>query len=189
MKKLIGMFLMVAAVFTACKKDDVKTRMTLDPAAMVFIKPDQTASVKSANPQHLTPLEIVKRATTLRCFNDSLGPGDWAGGFAGKDTVSEIPAFLRYGTDIIAVNGSGNTVIIPDFIYMRDCAIEIMHSNTDIDTIAYIPNAVVRSAQARIEAALAAQDTLAVYTIFNDAFKFIPITGPEYKDLKRQGLN
>lgn len=190
MKNFIFMFLIVATALSACKKDDETKRMTLDPTAMVYIKPAETTALKSANPEHLTPLEIVKRATTMRFYNDSLVTnGSCAGGFSGKDTLSATPAFLFYGTFIIGLDGWRKPYIVPDYIYMRDCAIEIFRSNTDIDTIAYIPNAVVKDAQVRIKAALEAQDTTAVYAIFNDAFKFIPITGPEYKELKRQGLN
>lgn len=189
MKKLI-IALLLATAFFACKKDEPK-RFMLDPSAMVKIKPGTIT--KSSNPAHLTPLEIVKKATTLRYYNDYLSSGpnrsDCAAPIHGKDTVSEVPAMLFYGTGVINEDGFGKPYLVYDYIGMEDCVIEIFRSNHDIDTIAYIPNAVARKAKADIEAALAARDTVEVYRVFNDAFKFIPITGAEYRELKKQNLN
>jgi hypothetical protein len=186
--KNIFLILLFALPLVSCEKDDTTTgKFEIDPTAMVFIKPAET--LKSANAAHLTPLEIVQKGTTLRFYNDSLSNNDVAAGFAGKDITTNHPAFLRYGTDIINLDGFGRPYVVPDFIYMRDCVIEIFVSNTNHDTIAYIPNSVVKEAEAGIKAALAAKDTAAVYDIFNDAFKFVPITGAEYRELKRQGLN
>lgn len=189
MKKLLIVLLAVLAF--ACKKEDEPERFMLDPTAMVKIKPGAVA--KSDNPAHLTPLEIVKKATTLRYYNDYLSSGpnrsDCAAPIHGKDTISDVPAMLFYGTGVINEDGFGKPYLVYDYIGMEDCVVEIFRSNHDIDTIAYIPNEVARLAKAEIEAALAAQDTTAVYRVFNDAFKFIPITGEEYRELKRQNLH
>ena len=124
----------------------------------------------------------------MRFYNDKIAIGDMSAGFAGKDTTSVVPAFLRYGTDVINQDGFGKPYLVPDFIYAYDCVIEIFRSNRDIDTIAYIPNSVLKNARIDIISALEAKDTASVYTIFNKAFTFIPITGPEYRELKRQNL-
>jgi len=191
MKKLF--YLLIALTLIGCKTEEPETKkFQIDPTAMVYIKPtSQPANAPmfiGKSTGHLTPLEIVKKATGLRFYNDKLGAGDWAGGFAGKDTISLIPAFLRYGTDVINPDGFGVPYLVPDFIYAYDCVIEIFRSNKDIDTIAYIPNSVLRKAESDIKNALANKDTAIVYSIFQNAFKFTPITGAEYRALKKQNL-
>lgn len=190
MKTKLFIIALVAISLVGCKTEE-PTIFKLDPTAKVYIKP-ATSQLHApervkANSEHLTPLEIVKRATTMRFSNLYLAAdgSDCAAGFAGKDTVSTVPAFLRYGTDIINPDGFGKPYLVPDFIYAYDCVIEIFHSNTDIDTIAYIPNSVFRTAETEIKAALEAKDTTAVYGLFQNAFKFIPITGAEYRELKK----
>jgi hypothetical protein len=57
-----------------------------------------------------------------------------------------------------------------------------------MDTIGYIPNSVMRSAETKIKAAYEAGDFESVRTLFFTAFTFTPITGDEWRELKRQGL-
>jgi hypothetical protein len=194
MKKALILLAIIFAI-VSCSKDEKPSRFRLDSSAMIYIKPNQNSNSKKLSfsgkysSEHLSNLEIVKLGTTMRFYNDSLSNNECVGGFAGKDTISAVPAFLRYGTDIINENGFGKPYLVPDFIYAYDIVIEIFKSNTDHDTIAYIPNAVIENARLNIKAALAAKDTASVYTIFNSAFTFIPITGSEYRELKRQNLN
>jgi hypothetical protein len=105
-------------------------------------------------------------------------------GFAGKDTISEETALLRYATDILHPDG----YFIPDFLEAYDMVIEVFRTNDDIDTIAYIPNAVLREAEQKIRAAFELQDYDEVYNVLYIAFKFRFITGAEYRELKLQGL-
>lgn len=184
-------FLFISLIFTliACEQEK---GFYLDPKTMLQIKGEKNVSNVGAqkvseNPGHLTPLEIVKRATNVRCFNAALNATTGLGaaiGFAGKDTISEEPALLRYATDILHPDG----YFIPDFLEAYDMVIEVFRANDDIDTIAYIPNAVLREAEQKIRLAFEAQDYDEVYSVFYNAFKFKPITGAEYRELKRQGL-
>ena len=189
MKKL---FLLIAIIFTflSCSNEEQPEPKTfkIDPFAMIKIKPSLSKTNKLSfyskfSSEHLTPLEIVKRATTMRFYNSKLSNSDCAAGFAGKDTISTVPAFLRYGTDIINNDGFGKPYLVPDFIYAHDIVIEIFRSNKDIDTVAYIPNIVMKTAREGIEKALIEKDTASVYVIFKNAFTFIPVTGAEYRDL------
>jgi len=165
----------------------------LDPTTMLQIKGEKQMSNASAqrvseNPEHLTHLEIVKRANNIRCYNAALNATTGLGasiGFAGKDTISEEPALLRYATDILHPDG----YFIPDLLEAYDMVIEIFRANDDIDTIAYIPNAVLREAERKIRLAFAEQKYDEVFRLFYNAFKFRPITGAEYRELKKQGLH
>jgi hypothetical protein len=187
MKKLIFIALILALV--SCEKEQ---NFYLDPTTMLQIKGEKKAlnvgmQKISENPDHLSSLEIVKRATNVRCFNAALNATTGWGaaiGFAGKDTISEEPALLRYATDILHPDG----YFIPDFLEAYDMVIEVFRNNDDIDTIAYIPNAVLREAERKIRLAFEAQDYDEVYSVFYNAFKFRPITGAEYRELKKQGL-
>lgn len=201
MKKLIYLFIFILAVgFVACggeKEPNDPNKFTIDLTAKVFIKPGVQTEKHSTkrqliapNPSHLTPLEIVRRGSTLHFYNDSLSSTDCVGGFAGKDTISDTPAFLRYSSDIINLDGFGKPYLVYEFICAYDIVIEEREKNGDkiLDTIAYIPNANMRLAEKQIREALEAKDTAIVYDIFRDAFKFLPVTGKEYKELKRQNL-
>lgn len=192
MKKLL--FLSFCCLLAACGKDEpqqIEPKFHLDPTAKVYIKPATPNSqrVKSV----FSSLDIVKRANAMRFYNDSLskivGGTFWTGGFYGKDTTSETPAFLRVSTDFISIDGFGKPCVVPDFIYAYDIAIIIFRSNDDIDTIAYIPNVYMREGERQIKEALQNKDTASIYNIYQNNFKFLPITGSEYKELKRKHLN
>jgi hypothetical protein len=195
MKKLLYLLALVFAL-TGCQKDEPKPetkKFEIDMTSKVYIKPDKltpkTAQrATSENPAHLSDLDIVRKGNALRFFNDKLGANDWVAGFAGKDTLSETPAFLRNARDILALDGFDRPIVVPDFLYAYDCVIEIIENNRIMDTIAYIPNINMRTSEAQILQALADKDTTAVYSIFNNAFKFLPITGAEYRELIKQNL-
>lgn len=57
-----------------------------------------------------------------------------------------------------------------------------------LDTVAYIPNSVVLEARAKITAAFAAGDFDACYKLFDDAYVFLPTTGPKWRALKASGI-
>lgn len=187
MKKLL--FLLIALAFFGCKKDPEPFR--LDPDAKVYVKPSADL-ISSKSDAHLTPLEVVKQATILRGYNtEAAGTSHISWSWVGKDTISEVPALLRWGTDIIHdKTGYGDFGLQYEFIDAFDLiiarAIDDVYDN--YDTIAYIPNANMLAARNAIVEAFANEDTEAVYEIFKEAFRFIPITGPEYKELKKLGL-
>lgn len=129
-----------------------------------------------------------------------------------RDTLSANPALLMFGTDIIDSEGRFNK----SFLFARDVVIfglryqgklttygdrqaEDDDPEKDLgmligkygvkDTIAYIPNAVMREAQGRIEKAFNEGNYTEVYKLFNETFRFRPITGKKWRELKAQGLN
>lgn len=57
-----------------------------------------------------------------------------------------------------------------------------------LDTVAYIPNSVVLEARAKITAAFAAGDYDACYKLFDEAYVFLPTTGPKWRALKASGI-
>jgi hypothetical protein len=192
MKKLIYL-LVLALVVMSCDNSNEPKTFSLDPNAKIYIKASETKAkafqaVKSKS-EHLTALEVVKQADVLVFYNKDLGDSYAMAMFVGKDTVSNPPALLRWATDIIYdTDGYGHYGLTTEFINGHDFV--ICRGNAQWrDTIAYIPNAVMFEARRLILESLANKDTVSVYIHFQNAFRFIPITGPEYEVLKARGEN
>lgn len=195
MKKLL--FLSFVIILAACGNKNSNEpkepeKFKIDLNAKVYIKSGATIknpapyARMASNPNHLTPLEVVKQAKMMFCYNDSTAKGSVVStGWAEKDTISEIPAFIQYGAGILAVDGFDNPIIVKDWIYAYDLVI----IDNDLDTIGYIPNDNFINAELQIRQALADKDTASVYDLFQNAFKFYPITGSEWLQLKKQNLN
>ena len=57
------------------------------------------------------------------------------------------------------------------------------------DTVAYIPNAQLDSAEDTINKLFAKGDFDQIYKMFETAFQFIPCTGDDFKEMKANGAN
>lgn len=186
--KSIYFFLCLLMVSIAGCKEDEPTSGLWDPNATVNIRPviehnAQTAHFLKAFKQvaHLSALEIVKQTEGMYFQYEGI---TYDRGFHAlqRDTVQ--PCLKMYGTDIIDQEGNYHA----PFIEGVDCVlIRLFYVGTPReyrDTIAYIPNAVLRAAETRIKAAYAIQDYASCYQVFDSAFVFIPITGQEWQYLK-----
>lgn len=177
-------------VVASCSKDNVKS-FRINPDAKVYVKPQLTtksAAFTKAGDQTLSSLDVVRKATALQGFNSKIADSKLTWEWAGKDTISATPALLRLASDIIYdTDGYGHYGLQMEFIESRDFVI-CSGKYPAFDTIAYIPNANIISARQQILEAFEAKDTAAVYQIFNNAFRFTPITASAYRELKRQGL-
>lgn len=177
-------------VVASCSKEEKPKTFKINLNAKVYVKPSTgTKFVAVANaPETLTPLEVVKRATVLQGYNTKVSDSHLTWLWAGKDTISAEPALLRMAFDIIhETDGPGTYGLQTEFIETVDYVI-CSGKHPIYDTLAYIPNTNMANARTQIIAAFANNDTTAVYQIFQNAFKFVPITGSAYKELKRQGL-
>ena len=195
MKRLI-LFLILAVGFVLASCDNEEPKVfRLDPKAMISIKPEQKAwngSMRIKADGYLSPLDIVRQTTVIRFKNTAMyGTGDATRGFElfQRDTISAIPSLKMWGTDIISSEGE----YVPEFIEGHDCILEHWHTNSYFygkkDTIAYIPNSVLRAAETAIKQAFADKNTELVYQLFNEAFTFRPTTGAEYRQLKLLNQN
>ena len=193
MKKLF-IFLALAAIVTSCKTDEPQAFQIKD-TDMISIKPSASAmnamKVKAVDSEHLSALEIVKQ-TTLISFKDIQG-SIWGRTFAGeqRDTIS--PKLLMWATDVITLGGElqvdGTGFIeATDVVFVR-YSTDSGDPNNVIDTIAYIPNSVLRTAETAIRAAYESKDIEECYSLFNEAYTFAPITGAEWRALKAEGQN
>jgi len=198
MKKAI-LLLIVAVCLSACSKEEV-TAFKQDPLATVSIKPaigTYKASVALRSEEidtiHLSALDIVKTTTVMQFYyidsilNQGMVMAERGFDVLQRDTISEIPSLKMWATDIIAPNGT----LCYSFIESKDCILlnfDLKVDDAKRDTIAYIPNSVIRAAETQIKALYAVKDYEAIYKLFNDAYTFIPVSGAEYKALKAQDL-
>lgn len=109
--------------------------------------------------------------------------------FLGIDAVSSdglfLGDFVTTYTDIVITvakwEQDGTAAMPLGFDMMQ-------HDNVTFDTVAYIPNSVVLEARAKITAAFNAGDFDACYKLFDDAYVFLPTTGPKWRALKASGI-
>ena len=193
MKKII-LFLLALVVFIGCNPEEpIVEKIKIDPLATVDIKPDPKGwgNLRSTNPEHLSALEIVEQTTAMQYYNPDIldyVDGVWERGFdeMQRDLNPDNPMLKMWALDIITEEGE----YLPHFIESENIILmsfDLTVVDSPRDTIGYIPNSVMRTAETAIKAAYANGDTEAVYQLFNEAFTFRPITGAEYKALKEAG--
>lgn len=185
MKKYLFLAILALA-FTSCEDDGFKVK----PGTMFRIEPvistKQSAPTSEVDTIHLSDLEIVKQAVNIAMHYFDTQTNSYViarGGFSAKDTISAIPALLQDANQIVALDGA----LLEGYITAYDMVIERELAVNTYDTIAYIPNSQMRVAEVLIREAYANQDE-SIYDIFNNAFKFIPITGAEWRSLKAENI-
>lgn len=108
--------------------------------------------------------------------------------FWGSDAISSdglfLGPFVTTNADMVVVvaKWADGTAAMPLGFDM------MQHDNVTFDTVAYIPNSVVLEARAKITSAFAAGDYDACYKLFDDAYVFLPTTGPKWRALKASGI-
>jgi hypothetical protein len=187
MKKIL-FITVLAAIFAACESNEPKA-FSIKDTDMISIRPaasDANALQKvKADDAHLSALEIVKQTTIINT-------PDGGRSFASeqRDTLSTPPKLLMWATDVITLDGELQTwwIEATDVVFER-YSTDSGDPNNVIDTIAYIPNSVLRAAETAIRAAYEAKDIEECYRLFNEAYTFKPITGAEWRALKANGQN
>ena len=220
MKKFIYI-IFAALAFAACSSDEPApiNKGKLDPNAFVRIEAQKGIKSRSKeSTDDYSALDIARFGMAMEYRSE------WSGlekvkeyqsqktFLNQRDTISDNPALLMFGTDIIDSEGRFNK----SFLFGRDVVIFGLRYQGKLttygdrqsygddfenslgyligkqgvkDTIAYIPNAVMREAQGRIEKAYNEGNYTEVYRLFHETFRFRPITGKKWRELKAQGLN
>jgi len=199
MKKLLYL-LVLALLVVGCEKEPDTKKFSINQNAKVRIEGVQHSSAMrvkadSINPNYLSDLEIVKLADRMYGHNDDVWDKPYNLGWQGKDTISDNPALLRQASDVIAdLTGYNEYGLVYEFLDAYDLTISRIANKASnpsadkeiLDTIAYIPNENIRNAKELILVAWEEKDTTAIYDVFNNAFKFHPITGEEWRALKAE---
>lgn len=171
MKKIL--FLLVGLLLISCNPEDIpETKGKLDPNAMIVIKPAKGVQLRSTV-SGLTALEVVENAVNIKwqshyfsnVYYDDVK--DIARTFGEGYKDFSIPALKMLGVDIITQEGD----------YYRDMtyAFNVVITDVNNDTIAYLPDEVINTARPLIEAAFADENYNEVYRLFNEAYTFTPI--------------
>lgn len=216
MKRIITFVVLLALgayVLSSCEKD--KGLLKSDATISLREKAGVRKSSTRAEDAHFSAANIVKYTDQMFFINKTLYPNSdrVARGFADgqRDVAGE--RLMMWGDDVI-YNGN----IINDFIGGQNVVLVCARTENDgtlmtpprddsgyyvngreytyaqdgaiiFDTIAYIPNATLRKAYTEIHAAFDREDYTTVYQLFDDAFRWIPITGAEWQALKAKGEN
>lgn len=149
-----------------------------DPNAMILLKPDKGVQLRSSIP-NLTALQVVEQALNIKWQSHWFGNKFWddvkdiSRSFPDQYKDFNIPALKMLGTDIIsdAEEPLGEGEYYRDFIY----GFNVFITDSNNDTIAYVPDSVINAARPLIETAFADSNYSEVYRLFNEAFTFLPI--------------
>lgn len=172
MKKILFL-LIVSLAFASCDKKDLpEPKGKLNPNAMITIRPAKGVQLRSTI-SNLTALEIVQNAVNIKFQSHYFGNVFFDDAKLLARTFGEgykdyqIPALKMLGIDVITSDGE----------YYKDLthAFNVVITDGNNDTIAFVPDAVINNARTLIENAYQNQDFNEVYRIFNEAFTFLPI--------------
>ena len=214
MKRLL-LILLTAPLLMACGSDSPEVnnpKGKILPDQLVRIEAAQGVKVRAAEAEYtedgerlLTALEVAKQGvilagtyfyqpdTSLIWQPSYYVHGERAFGDNMRDTVSATPALLMYSEDILTAKG-----LYPTFLKGYDVLVLGKekpnarlneHGFRERDTIAYVPNSVLREAEKKIYKAYADSNYTEVYRLFHAAYKFRPITGKQWQRLKAAGKN
>lgn len=170
-----NLLLILLILFTAisCDPDNPDiNKGILDPNAMIVIKPAKGVQLRSTV-SGLTALEVVENAVNIKFQSHYLDNTyyddvkDIARTFIEEHKDYNKPALLMWGTDIITQEG--------EYLNMFTNSFNIVITDVNNDTIAYIPDEVIDAARPLIESAFVDENYNEVYRLFNEAFTFIPI--------------
>ena len=173
--KKIFILLVVSLFLFGCKdrnENILDDKGKFNPEAMIVIKPANGVQLRSTVAD-LTALQIVQQTLSIKWQSHWFDNTYWddvkviGRGFREDQKDFNIPALKMLGIDIIDDNG----VYYKDFIY----GFNVVITDANNDTIAYVPDEVINAARPLIEAAFADSNYTEVYRIFNEAFTFRPI--------------
>lgn len=184
MKHLITCAVALLAI-TAC---NTQKNEPWNDSAMVSISPARGVIIGKAdlpdNPKRLTALEVVKQTELITWRNPSVTHIPHRGVNDDSRDLENV-RLLMYSSDVIAQTGDLNE----SFLVAEDFVFATINGQEVGDTLAYVPNRVLREAAVKIRAAYEAKDYQTCYDLFEKAYTFRPITGAEWRDLKSRGEN
>lgn len=156
---------------------------------MISFRPSDGENGFAIRSEHLSAVEIVNSSVDITFWNRTIRPSGPMGYWFAENQRDTIGMRLMIpGTAIVSVSG----VLIPDFIGASDVVFRRItepYPELRYDTIAYIPNWVMREAEKQIGACFVQHDYDVMYEYFDKVFRFTPITGREWNELKAGGLN
>jgi len=173
MKKILFLLVSLVILFYGCDpKDDIVDKGRLDPNAMITLRPAKGVKTR-ATISGLTAIEVVENAVNIKWQSHwsnnaySESTKDIARTFMESQKDYQIPALKMLGIDVITSEGE----------YYKDLtyAFNVVITDINNDTIAYVPDDVINTARPLIEAAYNDENYTEVYRLFDEAFVFYAI--------------
>ena len=173
MKKILFLLVSLVILFYGCDpKDDIVDKGRLDPNAMITLRPAKGVKTR-ATISGLTAIEVVENAVNIKWQShwsnnaSSESTKDIARTFMESQKDYQIPALKMLGIDVITSEGE----------YYKDLtyAFNVVITDINNDTIAYVPDDVINTARPLIEAAYNDENYTEVYRLFDEAFVFYAI--------------
>lgn len=197
--KLFFLLAFAVLVFSSCDKEkfEVGSKAIVKPASLSSNKASD--AMRAASTTYEVALNVVKKSDYMLY---KMPIPEWNYAIANcthaifkdqKDTISEVPTIALPTTLFYANNTflevwcNTTDVIFADFLYNY---YDSGKGYVDIyDTLAYIPNAVMQATGETLLKAVQDEDAVTCKKILSDGYKFIPITGAEWRALKKAGQN
>lgn len=182
MKKLL-FFITIAFLAFSCSKEDVAKKF--DTTKTINVRAFKTLKSYSTS-------EIVK---TVDCYSwqyDRTPTERYTPrGFLfdqDKDTINNI---IKLRHELLFMDDKIYDMFVNgyNFVFVRRIWNEKHNDVIRVDTIAYIPNSMLKKARAIIEDNHAKGNYEACYAAMDTCYKFVPTTNLEYRELKKKGLN
>jgi hypothetical protein len=175
MKKIILFLFVIGFSLVGCKdkNQDIIDKGQLDPNAMIILRPAKGVQLRSTV-SGLTALDVVQQAVNIKWqthYSGNLYYDDIqtiARSFIESQKDYEIPALKMLSVDVITQEGE----------YYRDLtyAFNVVITDNNNDTIAYVPDAIINAVRSQIEVAFNDENYTEVYRLFDEAITFLPIS-------------
>lgn len=178
--KLLGLALAFGVSLASCDKDE-PSKKALDPNTplVVHVAAAKNLRATTANPSARSIEECMKKLEVLSFKNPAIGNTPLNMGISEEKKDYSKNTIKLYSDFIISAEGK----LVNEFI----AGSEFVFYAPGNEIVGYIPNSVMRAAQAKILVAYEAGNYDEVYRLFNEAFTAHPITPEEYQALKEQG--
>lgn len=174
MKKLL-LIATIGSILASCSKSND----TFKPDPNKNIPIQGLSTLKATTTPTLE--EVVRETTIMKVANLEYGIADHQRDIANNRLMVQSVMVIDQDAKLYAGFIEGRDIVFVRFNFPGDLIKGYR------DTVAYIPNAVMVRAEAAIKKAYNENNLEKCFTIMDTCFKFIPITGKQWEELKRQG--
>lgn len=200
-----NLLIILSLIILAVSCNDKETPNILDPTTQITLN---AATSKVIPPSAPYSIDTIVRYAMIWSFRSQLSEKPSEGGISTESRDFEAKTLkIGIAEQVVFIDKKGDPqlgLLMTAGLYDVVLGVkhleskpghwfDILHPSFDYsqekDTLGYIPNAVVRKAEADIKAAFNAKDYDECMRLFREAYVFIPITGPEWRELKAKGEN
>lgn len=171
----------------ACDKTKKEPKRVLDTNAKISIHVTTADGTRAKGTYAKDRDELMERVNTI-LLNHEGQDHSWVYSITEEMKDYDKHIIKMWGDAIITPRREGvrdKETLNYNFIGAHD--VVFTDDRIPADTLGYIPNRVLREAEAKIKIAFDAEDYDEVYRLFNEVYQAVPITGKEWRALKAEG--